>query len=84
MPLTIYKYKLTGTETTVELPVSSVPRYVGEQDGDLYVWVELYSNLTKKTVAFNVYGTGWPIDTNGKYLGTVQMKNNLVFHVYYK
>jgi hypothetical protein len=91
----IYKYPLRQDPSTyqeIELPEYSTPLYVGQQDNQLYVWCELTNkNNPVETKRFYVLGTGIDYSTMSamdqvsiKYIGTVQMPNHLVWHVYYK
>lgn len=90
----IYKYALKQDPTApqeLDLPEFTLPLYVGQQDNQLYVWCELTNKSNPiKTKRFYVLGTGIDYATMPaydqvclEYIGTVQMPNHLVWHVYY-
>ena len=91
----IYKYRLQDGGVTVIKGWFTRVVHVGEQDGELMIWME--NSLTKGDAQGNqiprdepqievtiyVIGTGWPYSAGvGKHVGTVQMKNGLVWHVF--
>lgn len=93
----IYKYPLNGPHTNITVfsgPIGEVI-HVGEQDGELFVWILHYdtSGNPYNEFVFKVFGTGHSIEeptyfnsevsgTQQKHIGTVQMKNGLVWHIF--
>lgn len=77
----IYKYQLTGTDT-IDLREGSKVLHVGEQNGKLYLWatVDLSAKLWPST--FVAIPTGENVPSDYPYIGTVQMKNGEVWHVF--
>lgn len=94
----IYKYRLQeGGETKIKGWFTR-EMHVGEQDGELYIWME--NSLTRQDyytgnmmprdedekIEISVYaiGTGWPYAAAefGVHVGTVQMSNGLVWHIF--
>jgi len=86
----IYKYNIPLPTLVREwrLPLynNSIVRHVGEQNGQVYIWVEIDEDFMFdiKERTFFIVGTGHYIDNNSDFIGTVQMKNGLVWHVYEK
>ena len=61
--------------------------HVDEQDGELFVWAECEPSNDRVETFFEVIGTGHNIPPITKrevrvHLGTLQMSNGLVWHVY--
>lgn len=84
---TIHKYELKINDELqgFSLPHNSGLIHFGEQDGQLFMWVEV--NTTEKEYSdcvFFVVGTGQEIDQDGvsQHCKTVQMSNGLVWHIY--
>lgn len=94
----IYKYRLQdGGETKIKGWFTRM-MHVGEQNGELYIWME--NSLTRtdfytgqqvprddsEKIEISVYaiGTGWPYAAAefGVHVGTVQMSDGLVWHVF--
>jgi hypothetical protein len=70
------------------MPVGSVIRHVGVQNGRITLWFETNLNLMDRkddegleSRRFAVRGTGHPIPEGATYLGTVQM-TPFVWHVF--
>jgi len=84
----IYKYYIPFQDLhmdwTLALRKNSIVRHVGEQSGQVYIWVEIDEDFMFDTEerTFFIVGTGQFIDFNSEYIGTVQMENGLVWHVY--
>ena len=77
----INKYSLNiGKETIMQLPAGSTARYVGTQNGLLYVWIEL-GHTFPIPYTFDVIGTGWDVPIYNHYVGTTQI-GGFVWHVY--
>lgn len=71
--ITIYKFTLTGRHSTpVELPKDSIVLHCDIQSGELCVWVRVDTDKPKEKRYFTVVGTGWELDENMCYIGTVQ------------
>lgn len=84
MDRVIYKYPITNGQASYELPCTSRVLHVGEQDGELFVWVDRPGPnqfVIDLTHYFYVVGTGWAVPY-GTYVGTVQMDAGHVWHVY--
>lgn len=94
----IYKYRLQqGGATTIKGWFTRV-MHVGEQDGELYIWMENSLNAMsfytgnmipraeseKVEVTINAIGTGWEYGAAdfGMHIGTVQMSDGLVWHIF--
>lgn len=84
---TVHKFNLNLGETTIDLPLSAKPVYVGEQYGQLQLWVETMLGEPTFERHYRVFGTGHPIDDfeglEISYVGTVIMDGGaFVAHVY--
>lgn len=82
---TIWKYELRITDVqSVDLPGGSTPLSVGEQNGRLVLWAVVEPEARRWPYSIRIVGTGNPFpDANECYLiGTVQMSNGLVWHVF--
>lgn len=85
----IWKYELSVKENILTLPLGSIIRYVGSQDGGgcmlggVCMWVEVDPECNQtEEVVLNVVGTGWKaIMPNDVYVGTAQV-GAFVWHVY--
>lgn len=84
--MTIWKFSLDATDT-VKIPITHRIISVGEQDGHITLWaiVDPGSRIIDKT--FLVVGTGdrgWRMDgiMQRNFVGTVQMEDGLVWHVF--
>ena len=85
--MVVFKYRIEPIEEpTIQLPRGARFLHVGEQDDELYVWALVDSSQPWHTLELVVIGTGWGHkSTNiGPHIGTVQMRNGLVFHVFYR
>ena len=86
----IFKYPLVQDPDRlhyVEMPAGAKMLHVGEQHGELYVWAMVNPNSTAVNYKFFVLGTGEDIghlEMRCGFLGSVQMSNGLVWHVFYK
>lgn len=80
----IYKYELEIRENQwVDLPYGAQLLSVGEQNGKLFVWARVDRERQGDAILFRIYGTGLLFELDpGRFLGTVQMQNGLVWHVY--
>lgn len=84
---TVYKYILAAVrQQFIDLPKGFDILHVGEQRGDICLWVEVNPEMETVPVKFFVIGTGHELPEAGKclHLGTVilQPHHDLVFHVY--
>jgi hypothetical protein len=82
---TIFKYDLMIGYNSLYLPDGYKVVHVGEQYGNLTIWVEQDATDTKHGIYcyLYVYGTGQQFfDTGAVHVGTVLMSNGLVWHVY--
>lgn len=78
----IYKFPIDN-DTTIQVPHNALFLHAGEQDGSLYIWVQLDPTASKVSRTIQVVPTGLQFDHNRlTYFQTVQMRNGLVFHVY--
>lgn len=81
----IYKYPIEITATqTVVMSMNHKLLHVGEQSGELVLWALVDKDDVKTAITISIYGTGNPASTADyeEYIGTVQMSNGLVWHVY--
>ena len=97
MKKVIYKYHINPGETKIKGWFGRI-LHVGEQGGELYIWVENIltrmdfhsgeevpreENEKTELHVFTI-GTGWPYFDNESvvHVGTVQMSDGLVWHVF--
>ena len=96
----IYKYELPQQGYIDLKGCFSNVMHLGEQDNQLYVWIE--RSLTKtdfhtgkqvpreekeeKTYRFSIIGTGQSYSPSeiGMHIGTVQMRSGFVWHIFMK
>jgi len=90
--MTVWKFTLTGPDTTIPMPVGAKVLSVGEQDGQIVLWAEVSAVVgdwpQRRFRAFNT-GANLPEGTlkgdvpSPVYLGTVQIRDaGIVWHVY--
>ena len=89
----IYKYKLIQDAHNVQnlqIPAGGIPLHAGEQFGELYIWYAL-PKPDEMTYSRRIYVLGTGIDNSHiqlgdvdrlRFLNTVQMSNELVWHVF--
>jgi len=90
MTETIHKFQLLPIGlNTMQLPTQCSILSVGEQNGDLMMWVKLDPDRPKGTYEIAVVGTGWPAPKDDwetgiywQFIQTVQMSDGLVWHVF--
>lgn len=86
MTTTIWKFNLSETTTTFDLPEESQVLSVGAQGDFICLWVLVDTEAPKTKRTFKFYGTGWNIEEHKDalfYIGTVQMPyTGFVFHVF--
>lgn len=84
---TVWKFPLIPTKACEPIEIS-MPRHaavlhVGVQDGIAYLWAQVNTNKPMETYKFHALGTGWEFPKHvGRYIGTFQIDDGLVFHVY--
>jgi hypothetical protein len=77
---TVYKYPLKVSEH-IPIPKGGKILSVAEQNGEIFLWVEVDTTQEVEGRFFIVYGTGWMIDEESIYVGTVH-SGLLVWHIY--
>jgi len=82
--LTVYKYRVYETPTPVlQLPSGAALLHLGEENDSLYVWALVDTEQPYEQRDLMLAGTGWEMPaTPGRHVGTVQMRNGLVFHLF--
>jgi hypothetical protein len=79
---TIYKFPIAlKDEQTVDLPLGAKIVFVGEQGGQLNLWVDVEDTNPGFPRTIHVHGTGHPIEAKSRHVGTVQM-GRFVWHVF--
>lgn len=81
----IWKYKLEALdEQDIEMPANARILYVGSQNGDMFIWVEVNVETTEMELRkIYMHATGQNYMGHRRYIGTVQMYNGeLIFHVF--
>ena len=81
---TIWKFPVPLKDTfKVEMPSDSEVLCVQLQDGQPTIWAVVDPSSPKVETPFIIHGTGHPIsDEAGSYVGTFQLSNGLVFHLF--
>ena len=85
---TIYKYPLKDLHEAIFSYKKFKPLSVQMQDDVLTLWAEVApenDEIADTCYCYSVVGTGWPITQHvieQKYVGTVQDKDGLVWHVF--
>ncbi len=83
MSETVWKYRLAFGDTAYAIPAPAEIVSVGEQAGDIVMWVRVDTEREKQIVLVNVINTGQPlIESPDRFIGTVQMADGLVRHVF--
>ena len=86
---TIWKYKLeVAGKQEIEIPCGSEVLSLAVQGNDPYIWVLVpeTDTIRKETLVVVTYATGQKIPHPvycDHFLGTYQLKEKLVFHVFY-
>lgn len=79
---TIFKYRLRVVDRqTLPIPTGFKVRYVGTQDREVMVWIELDDSHDTAPVDFLIIGTGEAVPPEGIYIGTT-IVGYYVWHVY--
>lgn len=84
---TIHKYSLEITDTQViQTPHFPHPLSVQEQGGRLVLWAAVDTSRPMFPMTIRIVGTGNPFGDSSScvHIGTVQMPNGLVWHVFRK
>jgi len=85
MTLTIWKYPLAIGTTELEMPLGARVLCVQMQRDTPQIWVMVDPNAKKVKRMFTIRGTGHDISDlkpDQTYIGTFQVKEMLVFHVF--
>lgn len=78
---TIYKYPIHGAKYRVAVPAGGIFRHIGHQHGVVTLWIEGDTEAEDNWIEIRAYATGEEIGP-GKFLGTVQFDDGLVFHFF--
>lgn len=78
----VYKYPLVLGWNSISLPLEAEIVHIGEQNGQLQMWVEQDPSRPVTQRQFNVYGTGYPIYNNNEHHLATVIVGDLVWHVY--
>ncbi len=83
--ITIYKYGLWPSLSTIEMPDGAQPLSCGAQGENLTVWCQVDTDAKARSRRFFVAMTGEPVRVDvaaqARFLGTVQM-GPIVLHVF--
>lgn len=81
---TIYKFKITNEITEIQAPIIKFLT-AQVQKNQICVWAEVDTDLPSEDYILNVIGTGWPLNANENYIGTVQdFDGELIWHIYWR
>ena len=85
----IFKYRIPFQDVEVKIPLSEGCQvlHVGEQNNEVFIWIAVDPDqIWTCHKRFRIIGTGYEIKVDDyyqlKFIGTVQMKNGLVWHVF--
>lgn len=82
----IWKYEIpTADEPVISMPQGAKLLSVGEQGRKLFVWAAVDPNADLRNRRLRVAGTGHPLGhplEDMPFVGTVQVANGLVWHVF--
>ena len=78
---TIHKYVLAHCNNEISAPSGAIPLTVQYQENALCVWMEVQESNPLVRRRILVVGTGFQIDEEMRYIGTVQ-EPPFVWHVY--
>lgn len=70
------------TITEIDLPAGSKVIHVGQQMNALRVWVAIGEHSKLQRLRFHIIATGKDYDASLHFLGTVQMVNGEVWHIF--
>jgi hypothetical protein len=81
---TIWKYQIKTTDLqSIEMPEGAEVLCVQLQAGSPCLWVLVDPRQPSVARQFRVHGTGHPVESVGRYVGTYQLHGGaLVFHVF--
>ena len=82
---TIYKYKIsiTGGEQLFSLHNGHRVIHIGEQNGELWMWVDQRTDHSRVDFNLRAIQTGHAVgDKANGHLGTVVMSDGYVWHIY--
>lgn len=77
----IFKHQLNGMNT-FDLRQGSKVLHVGEQKGILHLWATVDKSAESKPLTFVVLPTGGNAPSDYTHIGSVQMSDGLVWHVF--
>ena len=82
----IFKYTLYVTDRqTIQMPIVYEILSIQNQGDTMTIWALVDTAFEITDVVFYIYGTGHDVHHNhggSNYVGTVQMNNGLVWHVF--
>lgn len=77
----IFKYVLTNRHTTaVNLPKDSVVLHAALQGTEICLWAKVDTDKPLEKRYFSVVGTGWDVEDNMCYIGTIH-EGPYVWHI---
>ena len=80
----IYKYVINSS-SSIHIPKGAEILSVGAQRDDVCLWAMVEPDTEQETEEFIVVGTGWDVPEMARcFIGTAQLDNGLVFHVFCK
>ena len=86
--MTIWKFTLSSSAPTIEMPADARILSVQSQFGDVCLWAMVDPDATKAVRQFRIFGTGQPISEPERpkrlsFIGTVQVSGGqFVWHVF--
>lgn len=84
MSAAIWKYPLSVSDNPIiEMQSRAEILHVGHQGDGVVLWAKVRTEVGPVRRKFTIYGTGQAMAMDeGAYVGTVQMPNGLVWHVF--
>lgn len=84
MKKVIWKFPFPVTDSVrISMPNNAEILTVQTQSNQPCIWALVNAEYKKEDIYFQVIGTGHPIESDpGKYIGTFQLDNGLVFHLF--
>lgn len=79
---TVWKYVLQSDSQIIHMPSGAKILSVQFQYKAPVVWALVDPEMPTEPRKFVAYGTGQPVSEAGQYLGTFQIVNGIVFHVF--
>lgn len=82
--IAVYKYTLNLIRRQeLLIPQNAKILHIGEQNSQITLWAQVNTSEDKTKLPIFIFGTGHPIPSPDlEYIGTVQMTNGLVSHVF--